>query len=120
MTLTLPYPPSANTYWRRNGHRYFIAPAGVAFRTEVVARCKATGAKPLSGCVEMAVTLVPGDRRRRDIDNTLKPLLDALTHGGAWTDDSQVKRLIVAMGKPEPKQGRCVVTLAQIEMTEGA
>ena len=114
MTLTLPYPPSANTYWRRNGRRYFIAAAGVAFRTEVVARCLASGAKPLSGHVEMTLTLVPGDRRRRDIDNTLKPLLDALTHGGAWTDDSQVKRLIVAMAAPEPKQGRCVVTLAEM------
>ncbi len=114
MILTLPWPPSANTYWRRNGHRYFIAPAGVAFRTEVVARCLAAGAKPLSGHVAMTVTLVPGDRRRRDIDNTLKPLLDALTHGGAWTDDSQVKRLIVTMGDPEPRQGRCLVTLMEM------
>lgn len=114
MILTLPYPPSANTYWRRNGARYFIAPAGVAFRTEVVARCLATGAKPLAGLVALTVTLVPGDRRRRDIDNVLKPLLDALTHGGAWTDDSQVKRLIVAMGDPEPKRGRCLVNIMEM------
>jgi len=114
MILTLPYPPSANTYWRRNGHRYFIAPAGVAFRTEVVARCLAAGAKPLAGPVALTVTLVPGDRRRRDIDNVLKPLLDALTHGKAWADDSQVKRLIVAMGDPEPKRGRCMVNLMEM------
>lgn len=114
MTLTLPYPPSANTYWRRNGHRYFIAPAGVAFRTEVKARCAASGIKPLTGHVAMTVTLVPGDRRRRDIDNVLKPLLDALTNGCAWSDDSQVKRLIVAMGDPEPKRGRCLVNIMEM------
>ncbi len=118
--LTLPYPPSANHYWKRRGRCYFIAPAGVSFRAEVVARCLATGAKPLSGQVAMTVTLTPGDRRRRDIDNVLKPLLDALTHGGAWTDDSQVKRLIVAMGDPEPKRGRCMVTLSEIETREAS
>lgn len=114
MILTLPYPPSANTYWRRNGARYFIAPAGVAFRTEVAARCLAWGVKPLSGEIAMTVTLVPGDRRRRDIDNVLKPLLDALTRGAAWTDDSQVKRLLVTMGDPEPKRGRCLVNIMEM------
>ena len=114
MTLTLPYPPSMNTYWRRNGHQYFIAKAGQAFRTEVAARCLASGVRPLSGQVAMTVTLVPGDKRRRDIDNVLKPLLDALTHGGAWADDSQVKRLLVTMGDPVPKQGRCMVNLMEM------
>ena len=114
MILTLPYPPSANTYWRRNGARYFVAPAGQAFRTEVEVRCAASGIKPLAGPVALTVTLVPGDRRRRDIDNVLKPLLDALTHGGAWADDSQVKRLLVTMGEPVPKQGRCMVNLMEM------
>ena len=114
MILTLPYPPSMNTYWRRNGPRYFIAKAGQEFRTEVAARCLASGVKPLAGQVCMTVTLVPGDRRRRDIDNILKPLLDALTHGGAWADDSQVKRLMVTMGDPVPKQGKCMVNLMEM------
>ena len=114
MTLTLPWPPSMNTYWRRKGHQYFIAPAGKAFRTEVGVRCLASGVKPLSGQVAMTVTLVPGDRRRRDIDNVLKPLLDALTHGGAWADDSQVKVLFIMMRDPDPKRGRCVVTIQEM------
>jgi Holliday junction resolvase RusA-like endonuclease len=41
-------------------------------------------------------------------------LLDALTHGGAWADDSQVKRLVVTMGDPVPKQGRCMVNLMEM------
>jgi crossover junction endodeoxyribonuclease RusA len=114
MTLTLPWPPSMNTYWRRNGPRYFIAPKGIAFRTEVEALCMAAGIKPMAGPVSMAVTLVPGDHRRRDIDNVLKPLLDALTHGRAWEDDSQVKRLSIVMADPIPKQGRCMVNLMEM------
>jgi crossover junction endodeoxyribonuclease RusA len=113
VTLTLPYPPSMNSYWRRNGPRYFIAPAGIAFRTEVEAFCMAAGVRPIAGAVSVSVVLTPGDRRRRDIDNVLKPLLDALTHGGAWADDSQVKRLSVEMNLPQPKQGRCVVTVTE-------
>jgi crossover junction endodeoxyribonuclease RusA len=30
------------------------------------------------------------DKRRRDLDNILKALLDGLTHSGVWGDDSQV------------------------------
>lgn len=35
------------------------------------------------------------DRRRRDMDNIKKPLLDALTHAGVWHDDCQVDDLRV-------------------------
>jgi crossover junction endodeoxyribonuclease RusA len=41
------------------------------------------------------VTIHPPDRRRRDIDNLQKALLDALAHGGAYYDDSQISRLTV-------------------------
>jgi crossover junction endodeoxyribonuclease RusA len=112
--LTLPYPPSMNTYWRRNGPRYFVAKAGQEFRAQVVALCMASGLRTIAGPVRMSITLVPGDRRRRDIDNVLKPLLDALTHGKAWDDDSQVKALSIVMGKPDPKRGRCMVTLMEM------
>ena len=42
-------------------------------------------------------------RRRRDLDNCLKSLLDAMEHGGAYADDSQIVRL--AVEKREPVDG---------------
>ena len=33
--LELPYPPSVNSYWKANGHRRYISPAGVMFTEEV-------------------------------------------------------------------------------------
>jgi crossover junction endodeoxyribonuclease RusA len=33
------------------------------------------------------------DRRRRDLDNTLKATQDAMTHAGIWDDDSQIDDL---------------------------
>jgi len=41
------------------------------------------------------IELFPPDRRRRDVDNAMKSLLDALAHGGAYHDDSQIARLTV-------------------------
>mgnify|MGYP000985260285 FL=1 len=40
----------------------------------------------------MTIYAAPPDRRRRDLDNLLKPLLDALS-GYAYRDDSQIDRL---------------------------
>ena len=40
------------------------------------------------------VEVYPPDRRRRDIDNVQKPILDALEKGQAYEDDSQIDLLI--------------------------
>lgn len=41
------------------------------------------------------IVLGVSDRRRRDIDGPIKALLDGLTQGGVWADDSLVTRMIV-------------------------
>jgi crossover junction endodeoxyribonuclease RusA len=91
--LTLPWPPSINHYWRhtRNGH--YISAEGKAYRDAVRAIVAAGGAQTLSWRVAVTIAAYPPDRRRRDIDNVLKALLDALTHAGLWTDDEQIDDL---------------------------
>jgi crossover junction endodeoxyribonuclease RusA len=39
--------------------------------------------------------LRPPDRRRRDIDNTAKAILDALAGAGVYDDDCQIDRLVI-------------------------
>ena len=51
--------------------------------------------KPLDGPLEIFIDVYPPDRRRRDVDNVQKALLDALAHGGAYHDDSQIARLTI-------------------------
>jgi len=53
------------------------------------------------------------DRRRRDLDNLLKSLLDAITHAGIWDDDSQVKHLEIREFGREPPDGRIFVEIRQ-------
>jgi crossover junction endodeoxyribonuclease RusA len=52
--------------------------------------------------VSLSVVLFPPDKRKRDVDNYLKGLLDALTHAEVWTDDSLVDQLAVYRGAVIP------------------
>ncbi len=57
------------------------------------------GTTQLTGRLAVVVTLFPPDQRRRDLDNALKALLDAVGHGGAYGDDSQIDELRVTRGE---------------------
>ena len=99
MVMTLPYPPSMNHYWRRVGPRTLISREGRTFRKNVcalLARGSGNGPRkpPSGGRIALAMDAFPPDRRRRDLDNLQKPVLDALEHGGVYEDDSQIDLLI--------------------------
>lgn len=93
--IALPWPPSTNTYWRHPSRgplagRHLISEQGRAYRAAVI------GIAPrlqLAGRLAVHITVTPPDRRRRDIDNLLKGLLDSLTHAGVWLDDEQIDDL---------------------------
>ncbi|MCB5226218.1 RusA family crossover junction endodeoxyribonuclease [Alishewanella sp. 16-MA] len=98
--LTLPYPPSVNSYWRsvRVGHttKVLVSLPGRKFQAAVkeavlIGRC----AKQYAGRLVVDVYLYPADARKRDIDNCLKSLLDALGKAGVYIDDSQIDVLRV-------------------------
>jgi len=96
LSLTLPWPPSANTYWRRNGNRYFISPKGMAYRKEVIALCcKYKGFFPKESRLRLEVIAFPPDNRRRDLDNIMKALQDSLEKAEVYVNDSQIDELIV-------------------------
>ena len=96
--LDLPYPPSINHYWRHVGPRTLISREGRTFRTNVCALLGGGGPPirkpPVGGRIALCMDAFPPDRRRRDLDNIQKPLLDALQHAGVYEDDSQVDLLV--------------------------
>lgn len=97
VTLVLPLPPSVNSYWRsvpatRNRiAKVLISEQGRRFkracRLAAASQCKS----PLEGDVSLRCVVYFKDRRR-DLDNCIKPLLDALI-GILYTDDRQVAHL---------------------------
>lgn len=95
MKIELPYPPSVNHLWRRVGCRMYLSQGGRAFRRAVQAALAEQGVRPIAGRLAVTIVVHPPDRRRRDLDNVLKALLDALQHGGAYHDDAQIDILHV-------------------------
>jgi len=94
--LKLPWPPTANTYWRRNGNRYFISEKGLTFRDKVCFSCRAYKGN-FKAEDKLAVTILayPPDKRKRDLDNLLKCTLDSLQHAQIFVDDNQICELTI-------------------------
>ena len=80
------------------------------FRNRVCRALMAAKISPMMGMLAMKVRAYPPDRRKRDIDNIQKPLLDALEKGRAFYNDCQIKHLTTVMKEPV-KYGKTIVTI---------
>jgi len=105
----LPWPPSVNHYYRHVGSRVLISRAGRRYRKNIQARMRIENVETISCPVEVLIELYPPDRRRRDVDNSLKCLLDAFTHGGLYEDDSLIHKLTVIKREVLPPDGMAYV-----------
>lgn len=120
ITLILPFPPSMNTYWRSPSRgalkgRVLISENGRRFRLNVIAdileHFNGRTPKPITGDISLQLVLFPPTAHRRDLDNFIKAIQDALTHAGIWNDDSQVKHLDIEWGE-KVAGGKSVVTIS--------
>jgi crossover junction endodeoxyribonuclease RusA len=93
--MTLPWPPSVNHYWRTFRNRVIVSAAGRKYRDDIQAGLLGKGAVAPPGELHVRLDLYPPDRRRRDVDNVCKALLDALAHAGVYPDDSVIGELHV-------------------------
>lgn len=111
----LPYPPSVNSYWRRNGGQYFIAARGREYRRTVTEIIRELGLDNKSRA-RMKIKIIADvpDRRRRDLDNILKAVFDALEHGDFVCDDNQFDEITIKRGEVIPG-GRLGIKIKEIE-----
>jgi len=138
ITLTLPYPLSANRYWRTYMPKGFKAPVTTlsaeakAYKNEVKLLAKQAGIlRPITGRVAVSILLYPHrpqDWQKRikidpkawddtvqclDLDNANKVLFDSLK-GVAIEDDKWVRRITSERMEPDG-EARLVVTITAIE-----
>lgn len=107
MNLTLSYPTvTGNTLWRHAKGRTYINPKATAYYNVIAWELLSQKARlGLTERLTVSLKLYPPDNRKRDMDNLIKLLHDALTKGGLWLDDSQVRKLTVEW-MPKVKDGK--------------
>lgn len=92
MRFSLPFPPSANRYWRSDrGGRPHVSDAARAYKAAVGYTLNQADAQPYTGEVAVVLTFYR-PAKRGDLDNMIKVTLDAL-RGYAYGDDAQVVEL---------------------------
>ena len=91
--ITLPYPPSANRYWRvtRQGRTY-ISDHARQYKLNVATLARAAKLKQIDGDVVLHLDIYR-PIKRGDLSNRIKILEDAL-QGIAYKDDSQIVEIV--------------------------
>jgi crossover junction endodeoxyribonuclease RusA len=112
ITLRLPYPPSINNYWLASGHRRFISERGKKFKKAVaeyvlIKKVQSFGSVPL----EISIWIQPRSKVLMDIDNCIKPILDAMQDAGMFDNDRQVHQVSITRGLVKKGGGGCIVVV---------
>lgn len=105
--ILLPYPVSANRYWRTFRGRQVVSAEAKAYKQEAGWVWAAARKKLLVGtAVHVEIELCPkltkqqgASKTRMDLDNCIKVTLDALNKV-AFADDSQVVSIRARVGAP--------------------
>ena len=116
LNLELPFPVSVNQYYRAILRGKFctsiLSEKGRDYKKRVANHIADSQKKPTDKPVMVIIKLYPPTRRKYDVDNMLKSLLDSLI-GIAYDDDSQIHCL--AISKEEVvKGGKCDIKIKEV------
>lgn len=119
-TLTLPWPPTVNTYYRSLliGKRCQVlkSKAGRVYERDVLAAVLEQGCPRFhEDRIELAIRAHPPDRRARDLDNIIKSLQDSLAQAGVYANDAQIDSLLIVRGAVKSPEGLLHVTIRSVE-----
>jgi crossover junction endodeoxyribonuclease RusA len=117
VSFIIPLPPSVNAlYGVGSDGQKFLLPDQKTFRNDVIGilHISKRGREPLSGRLELWMRLHFANKRRSDIDNRIKSALDAMSHAGAFMDDSQIDKLIVERVVDPDAPEFCSVVIREI------
>jgi len=113
--IETPWPPSVNHYYVQTKYGMFTSSKGKSFRQDVEQCALEQGVygASLDYTLQVDVILYAPDKRIRDLDNYMKPLLDAITSAKIWLDDSQIDCLFIHRGVSINKAGCCKLRIVR-------
>lgn len=94
----MPFPPSVNHYWktnRRTGHVYLTKRARDYKKDVFFSVKRLSGHGFGDNRIKVCLFVYPPDKRRRDLDNICKAVLDSLQEAGVYNNDFQIDVLHV-------------------------
>jgi crossover junction endodeoxyribonuclease RusA len=114
--FTLPFPPSVNTYYRRGAHATYMSKQGREYKCKVADYIAESGTPKLGTArLRLEIVLWPKDKRKFDIDNRIKALLDSLQDAGVFDDDEQKDQINIYRGSGTVTGGQARVMIEVIE-----
>ena len=114
INIKLPWPPTVNTYYGIVRGRKILSKRGREYKIQAAVEClRQKAPRPLTQRLEVNIEAYPPDKRKRDLDNIIKPLLDALQDYGMF-DDEQIDILRIRRRAIE-KPGYVRVYISEIE-----
>jgi crossover junction endodeoxyribonuclease RusA len=111
--IQLPWPPTVNHYYTVARNRKILSEEGRVYK-KYATTCMMAQRIPKKSkedgpfCVYIVAR--PPDRRRRDLDNLLKPILDSMVDYGAIPDDYLIDDIRIVRFEPV-KDGQIEVRL---------
>lgn len=113
IVIDSPLPPSLNQLWRVGKGRIYKNPKHAVWLREFACHWYVT--KPrrfrtIEGPIEVEILICP--KRKRDVDNTAKSLLDSLQALRIIANDSQVRKLTSELVDKERAPLGCRITIS--------
>lgn len=105
-------PPSVNRIWRNGRGQTYLSKDAIAFYQ--LARLTVRARVPSDWPFYRVDIIVEPRTRAGDVDNKIKPTLDALTKAGFWKDDDRVAFVSCRFGKIN-KRGRTIIRVSRME-----
>jgi crossover junction endodeoxyribonuclease RusA len=91
----MPYPPSINHYYVHTAKGVKLGDKGHKYRMDAVFLLHKYRGSFKDKKIAVTINVFPPDKRKRDLDNILKCLLDAMEHANVYENDNNIDMLTV-------------------------
>lgn len=102
LRFELPYPPSINHYYVHTARGVKLGTKGQSYRNDAVYLLHKFKGACKDKKIAVTINVFPPDKRKRDLDNILKCLLDAMEHANVYENDNNIDMLTVIRRQSVP------------------